>query len=67
MDSKIIFLLFYVKKDGDSVELNNKNLLSSHKYLKKDLAKIIYAQKKLQRMYLIKKIFLSEVLKLKKK
>ena len=41
------FFTFFYVKDGDSVELNNKNLLSSHKYLKKkDLAKIIYAQKK---------------------
>ena len=41
------FFTFFYVKDTESVELNNKNLLSSHKYLKnKDLAKIIFAQKK---------------------
>ena len=41
------FFTFFYVKDGDSVELNNKNLLNFHKYLKKkDLVKIIYSQKK---------------------
>ncbi len=41
------FFTFFYVKDNKSIDLNNKNLLRSHKYLKnKDLAKIIFAQKK---------------------
>ena len=41
------FFTFFYVKDSEMLKLNNKNLLNSHKYLKnKDLAKIIYAQKK---------------------
>ena len=41
------FFTFFYVRDSETLKLNNKNLLNSHKYLKnKDLAKIIYAQKK---------------------
>tara|TARA_B100000161_G_scaffold227729_1_gene174264 strand:- start:1819 stop:2976 length:1158 start_codon:yes stop_codon:yes gene_type:complete len=41
------FFTFFYVKDSGTLKLNNQNLLNSHRYLKnKDLAKIIYAQKK---------------------
>ena len=61
---KIIFLHFFYVHEDRSEKLNNKQILSTKNYLKnKSIGDIIFSQKKLQRMFLIEKIYLLEALR----
>ena len=58
------FFTFFYVKEKNSLKINNSQILQMQSYLKnKDIDHIIYAQKKLQRMFLKKKKYLLEVLK----
>ena len=58
------FFTFFYVHELNSQKINNRYLSHSQKFLKnKNLSNIIYAQKKLLRMSLEKKIFHLEVLK----
>ena len=61
------FFTFFYSHENNSLKTNNKSVLPEQMYLKnKDINQIMYAQKRLQKLFLKRKIFLLEVLKLEK-